>query len=130
MKNKQAIYWVILVAVLAALLVSFYVLQRNRGSPMGERSSDLATIRAYLDDTAPSVNTSLAHEVMDRAVAAQTDGNLGDEAIEQMDAVMEAAAADRVIMDHELLQLADIVGRESYDHPIRSRGDVRKLLSQ
>ena len=130
MKNKQTAYWVILVVVLGSLLASFYWLQRNRPAPTDRPPSDLATVRAYLDDAAPSVNTTLAHQVMDKAVEAQTAGKLGDDAVDQMDAVMDAATADKVVMDDELLQVADILARDAYGRSVRSRADLRTLLSR
>ncbi len=129
MKSKQAIYWVVLLFALGAILLAYYVLQsRPPTSPSGP--VDLETIRMRLDSAEHSVNSTMAHQLMDMAVQAQTEGKLTSEQLHALDQATAQATIDDMVTDHELLTIADPISRATKDKPVANREDVRVLLSK
>lgn len=129
MKGKQAIYWVVLLIGLGAIMLAYYFLQ-SREPTIRSGPVNLETMRMRLDTAEHSVNSTMAYQLMDMAVTAQIEGKLTDDQLHSLDQATAQATLDDMVTDHELLAIADPISRATKGKPVTSRDDVRVLLSK
>jgi len=128
-QTRQAVYFILLAAALGALLVAFYFVQKARDNP-ADASIDFDTIRARLDGVEDNINLRTVMQLIDNAQKASYDGDFPKSAVVKLDNAVAGATNDGMISDSEMLSIANVLAQQTLGKTVRTREDVRVLLSQ
>ena len=128
-QTRQAVFFVLLAMGLGILLIAFYFVQRARDNP-GQESANFETIRARLEGSEDNINLRTVMQLIDNSQQASYDGNFPQAAVARLDEAVANATNDTLITDSEMLTVANVLSQQTRGKTVRSRDDVRMLLSK